>query len=257
MDMRIGINLGDVIAEKGDVFGDGVNVAARLEQLSRPGGLAISSGVREQIAGRVDHQFDDTGFHTLKNIDRPVHVYQSHVAGAEDEAGPARGMFDFGADLGGQPVVTGGCLCGAIRFESTQQPLGSGYCHCRICQKFTGAPVGVWTAFTESAVRFTSGAPKTFMSSPIAERGFCAECGTSMTYRLVKPQACGYVVIFNACLDHPERFAPSSHGGVESQMPWLDINDGLPRTRCDQSWALRNAWASVGRENPESWGPGD
>ena len=72
---RAGINLGDVIAEKGDLFGDGVNVAARLETLCEPGGIAISRAVREQIRDRLPIVFMDAGEHEVKNIARPVRVY--------------------------------------------------------------------------------------------------------------------------------------------------------------------------------------
>jgi adenylate cyclase len=72
---RIGINLGDVIAEDDDIFGDGVNVAARLEALAEPGGLCISRMVRDQIRDKLAFAFDDMGEQTVKNITRPVRVY--------------------------------------------------------------------------------------------------------------------------------------------------------------------------------------
>src|SRR5271165_1264594 len=72
---RIGINLGDVIAEGDDIFGDGVNVAARLEALSDPGGLCISRMVRDQIRDKLPFAFDDLGEQSVKNIARPVRVY--------------------------------------------------------------------------------------------------------------------------------------------------------------------------------------
>ena len=72
---RIGINLGDVIAEDDDIFGDGVNVAARLEALSDPGGLCISRTVRDQIRDKLPYPFEDRGEQSVKNIARPVRVY--------------------------------------------------------------------------------------------------------------------------------------------------------------------------------------
>jgi adenylate cyclase len=72
---RIGINLGDVIVEDGDLFGDGVNVAARLEALSEPGGLCISRTVRDHIRDKLAYTFDDLGEQSVKNIARPVRVY--------------------------------------------------------------------------------------------------------------------------------------------------------------------------------------
>jgi adenylate cyclase len=72
---RIGVNLGDVIAEENDIFGDGVNVAARLEALAEPGGICISRVVRDQIRDRLSYAFEDKGEQSVKNIARPVRVY--------------------------------------------------------------------------------------------------------------------------------------------------------------------------------------
>jgi adenylate cyclase len=72
---RIGINLGDVIVEEHDIFGDGVNVAARLEALAEPGGICISRVVRDQIRDKLPYPFEDGGEQSVKNIARPVRVY--------------------------------------------------------------------------------------------------------------------------------------------------------------------------------------
>ncbi len=74
--LRIGINLGDVRFDDGDIYGDGVNVAARLEPLAEPGGICITTIVKESIIGRVDALFDDGGEVQLKNIDRPIHIWK-------------------------------------------------------------------------------------------------------------------------------------------------------------------------------------
>src|SRR3954454_19610634 len=73
---RIGINLGDVIVEEHDIFGDGVNVAARLEALAEPGSICVSSRVQEDTAGKLDLMFEDLGEQRLKNILRPVRTYR-------------------------------------------------------------------------------------------------------------------------------------------------------------------------------------
>jgi adenylate cyclase len=80
---RIGITLGEVIVEGDDIYGDGVNVAARLQTLAAPGGVAVSRTVRDQVAGKVPLGFEDLGEHTIKNIERPVHVFALHVASAK------------------------------------------------------------------------------------------------------------------------------------------------------------------------------
>ena len=73
---RVGINVGDVIVEDGDIFGDGVNVAARLETLAEPGEICVSATVREHVGGKLPIGFADLGEHSVKNIARPVHVYR-------------------------------------------------------------------------------------------------------------------------------------------------------------------------------------
>jgi adenylate cyclase len=75
MELRIGINLGDVIVEGDDIYGDGVNVAARLESIAEPGGIVVSAAVRDNVGNRLDLRFEDMGEQRLKNIDRPVRTY--------------------------------------------------------------------------------------------------------------------------------------------------------------------------------------
>jgi len=75
MELRIGINLGDVIVEADDIYGDGVNVAARLQAIAKPGGIVVSASVRENVGTRLDLHYQDMGDQFLKNIDRPVHAY--------------------------------------------------------------------------------------------------------------------------------------------------------------------------------------
>ena len=76
MYLRIGINVGDVMVKDGDLFGDGVNVAARLEALAEPGGICITRGVRDHVQDRVNYGFDDLGEQAVKNIARPVRVFR-------------------------------------------------------------------------------------------------------------------------------------------------------------------------------------
>jgi TolB-like protein/class 3 adenylate cyclase len=82
IEFRMGVNVGDVVVEDGDIFGDGVNVAARLEGLADPGGICVSARVQEDAAGRLDLSFDDVGEQSLKNIARSVRVYRVRLAAA-------------------------------------------------------------------------------------------------------------------------------------------------------------------------------
>jgi adenylate cyclase len=78
---RVGINLGDVIIEGSDIYGDGVNIAARLEPLAEPGGICVSRVVRDQIRDKLPYPFEDMGEQSVKNIARPVHTYAMTAAG--------------------------------------------------------------------------------------------------------------------------------------------------------------------------------
>jgi adenylate cyclase len=98
--MRIGINFGDIIAEEGDIFGDGVNIAARVEALAKPGSVYVSDVVHQEVAGKVDFDFEDLGPQSLKNIARPIRVYRmaGEMAELSEElvaAAPAAGAPDF------------------------------------------------------------------------------------------------------------------------------------------------------------------
>src|SRR5438046_1577411 len=79
IELRIGVNVGDVIVQGQDIFGDGVNVAARLEGIAAPGGIMISGSVRDHIGNRLDLAFEDMGEQTLKNIETPIRVYRVHM----------------------------------------------------------------------------------------------------------------------------------------------------------------------------------
>jgi TolB-like protein/class 3 adenylate cyclase len=83
IEFRIGVHQGDIVVEDGDIFGDGVNVAARLEGLAEPGGICVSARVQEDAAGRLDLTFDDIGDQALKNIARSVRVYRVRLAPTE------------------------------------------------------------------------------------------------------------------------------------------------------------------------------
>src|SRR5271163_3282003 len=81
IEFRIGIHQGDIVVEDGDIFGDGVNIAARLEALAEPGGICVSARVQEDVAGKLDLAFEDIGEQELKNIARPVHVFRVTAKG--------------------------------------------------------------------------------------------------------------------------------------------------------------------------------
>ena len=129
---RIGVNLGDVVVEGDDLFGDGINIAARLEALAEPGGICISDTVQRQLGGKIDSEFTDAGEQQLKNITRPVRVWRwvtEPAAGAPDEplalpTRPSIAVLPFD-NLSGQPEetyfsdgITEDIITGLARFRS-------------------------------------------------------------------------------------------------------------------------------------------
>src|SRR5215472_6275719 len=88
IELRIGINLGDVIVEEGDIYGDGVNIAARLEALAEPGGICVSRVVHDQVRDKLDVGFEDLGEQQVKNIARPVHVWRLRLGAKPASATP-------------------------------------------------------------------------------------------------------------------------------------------------------------------------
>ncbi len=127
--------------------------------------------------------------------------------------------------------VTGGCLCGAVRYESSDPPYDVGYCHCRMCQKAGGGPYSLGAFIPATAFRFTRGEPKFYKSSAWAKRGFCETCGTPLVMYYLNSPDPGVSI---GSLDHPEDWPPTlCHSGMESRISWDSINDDLPRTRTE------------------------
>jgi class 3 adenylate cyclase len=109
MQFRIGVNLGDVMVEREQIYGDGVNVAARLENLAEPGGICISGTVYEQVRDKLALSYEDRGQQTVKNIARPVHVWRVVPDGTPS---PARRLSRYWR--GGVLSLTGLAVCGSF-----------------------------------------------------------------------------------------------------------------------------------------------
>jgi hypothetical protein len=125
-----------------------------------------------------------------------------------------------------ETTFAGGCLCGQVRFEGSK-PIDAGYCHCRLCQRSSGAPLLAWVSFPTTRFSFSKAEPASYPSSATGRRDFCAHCGTSLAFRdSATPER---VDVYVGSLDDPASIEPEYHIWIGSRMPWLHIQDDLPR----------------------------
>ena len=125
-----------------------------------------------------------------------------------------------------KPVLTGGCQCGAIRFALTAVPVKVSICHCRMCQKASGAPFASFADIEHADFSWTRGQPAAFKSSSIAERDFCAACGTPLSYR--NDDAPDHIELTTATLDEPERLPPTHEIWHADKLAWAASDPALP-----------------------------
>ena len=131
-------------------------------------------------------------------------------------------MPTTGADL------TGGCLCGAVRYRLASAPFDAGWCHCRMCQLNSGSPAMAFAKVPSEDVVVESGgeAIRRYTSSEIAERWFCDRCGTPLLVRDFAGTTYDFSI---ATLDRPEAVAPECHFYYDSRIAWAEAGDDLPR----------------------------
>ncbi|MCC7414431.1 MAG: GFA family protein [Gammaproteobacteria bacterium] len=123
--------------------------------------------------------------------------------------------------------LAGGCHCRAVRFAVSAAPLDSGYCHCDICRRTTGAPVLAWASFPRQAFRYVASRPTVYRSSPWGERHFCPRCGAQTAF--CSDRAGDTIDVNVGCLDEPRCCAPRRHEFTAERLEWLHIEDSLPR----------------------------
>jgi hypothetical protein len=123
--------------------------------------------------------------------------------------------------------VEGHCLCRAVIFEYDAEPNWTLHCHCESCRRTTSSPMTTFISVPRSAFRFKRGTPRYFNSSPDVTRGFCATCGSPLTYE--NRRMPDEVHLYAASLADPSLVRPSRHVFAEEQLPWLEIADQLPR----------------------------
>ncbi|HVY13953.1 MAG TPA: GFA family protein [Rhodopila sp.] len=115
-------------------------------------------------------------------------------------------------------ILTGGCQCGAVRYALSEAP-ESTVCHCRMCQKAVGGPFAAFCKVRLDHFAWTRGQPAAFRSSTAAERHFCRDCGTPLTFHYLHGDA---IEVTTGSLDHPETVPIIRNFGADSRLPWID-----------------------------------
>jgi hypothetical protein len=127
---------------------------------------------------------------------------------------------------------SGGCYCGAVRYEIYELPSWAAHCHCRSCQLALGGAFATWAKVGADNFAITSGVIKVFEKTPGIKRGFCGDCGSSLNYA-AEQEVDGQNWLADAwfsasTLDNPSILSPKTHVYVSHQQPWIKLADGLP-----------------------------
>ncbi|WP_424134199.1 GFA family protein [Roseomonas chloroacetimidivorans] len=128
--------------------------------------------------------------------------------------------------MGEMQVLAGGCHCGKLRYEARGTPFHPTICHCVDCRRVAGAPCVAWFSVARNQFRITSGEMRRYASSPRAERGFCGDCGTPLTF--AAHELPGEIDVTTASLDDPGKVPPADHTRTARRLRWMRFADGLP-----------------------------
>lgn len=143
---------------------------------------------------------------------------------------------------------TGGCQCGAVRYRIAAEGTYANLCHCRMCQKASGGPFMAFVNLPVSGFALTRGAIAWFASSNIAERGFCAHCGTPLTYRAHGAER---MDVTAGSLDDPNAIEPKLQIGIEAKVAWLDRALALDGVSTDDFLARRRIARVESHQHPD------
>jgi hypothetical protein len=145
-------------------------------------------------------------------------------------------------------LFAGGCQCGAIRFALTTAPTKISICHCRMCQKASGAPFASFAEVKKSDFAWTRGKPAAFRSSSIAMRDFCADCGTPLSFRRIDGER---IEIMTGTFDRPDRLVPTRQYGTESRHGWVVGIANLPSQTTLQNYGSEKLGGIVSYQHPD------
>ncbi len=139
------------------------------------------------------------------------------------------------------PPLTGGCLCGHVRYEARPDHREGYYCHCRMCQLAFGNVRAAFLNLRKSEVTWFN-PPTYFVSSKIARRGFCGHCGTPLSFEFNDSLNMDLSV---GSLDDPCVLTPTAHYAIESRIANWHVEDGLPGHRLDENSTIANRWKTA------------
>lgn len=129
--------------------------------------------------------------------------------------------------------LQGSCHCGGISYSISGKNFAADYCHCSTCQKITGAPVSAWMDFKVEQLNWHGSSPQEYQSSESIRRGFCPNCGSTLSYRHVDHPE--YITLAITSLDNPNVVNPTYHIYTEDQLSWLNIKDDCMRYKKGKS----------------------
>jgi hypothetical protein len=144
---------------------------------------------------------------------------------------------------GREAVATGGCQCGAVRYAFYAPLEKSHVCHCRMCQRATGGLFAALVGGSPANFAWTRGTPSFFASSNLAQRGFCAKCGTPLSFKYHDASARMYATI--GSLDEPEKAPIVIQYGIESQIPWVKFCEDVPAERTGEDAAAQDFFTGM------------
>jgi hypothetical protein len=145
-------------------------------------------------------------------------------------------------------IHTGGCQCGAVRYALLAEPYDPHICHCRMCQKAFGSPFAPLAVIDVADFEWSRGRPVTFASSAKVARGFCADCGTPLTFY---DTGTDQIEISIGSLDQPARVCPETQIGVESRLPWFADLAGLPDKTTEAAFGADQVARIESRQHPD------
>jgi hypothetical protein len=147
------------------------------------------------------------------------------------------------------PILTGGCQCGAVRYALLAEPTGASICHCRMCQKAFGSYFAPFAGVPPKDLEWVRGTLATYRSSEMVERGFCRDCGTPLTFRYLDRDR---ISVSLGSLDDPARVVPGKQFGLESRLPFLEDMLHAPGSRTEDDVPPERLARYKSRQHPDA-----